>query len=155
MMRLAIDAKPPGSLIAITDATAGAGLAIGARATLGGRTITVGQDVAHLDDGTLAGSVLTMDAAFRHLVTVIGCSVVDATTMCSTGPAKALGLDDRGELRAGALADFVVLDGDLRVRETWIGETSVPAFSGLIDGWRRATAPAASRTPSGHSHRHR
>ena len=112
--------EPPGSTIAITDATAGAGLAIGARATLGGRTISVGQDVAHLEDGTLAGSVLTMDRAFRRLVTAIGCSIVDAVMMCSTGPARAIGLDERGDLRIGAVADFVVLDGNLRVRETWI-----------------------------------
>ena len=86
--------------MAITDGTAGAGLPRGSRATLGGRTITVG-DAAYLDDGTLAGSVLTMDRAFALLVSRMGLSLVDAATVCSTTPARALGLQGFGVIRPG------------------------------------------------------
>jgi N-acetylglucosamine-6-phosphate deacetylase len=41
--------------------------------------------------------------------------------MCSTTPARELGLDGHGVLAAGAIADFAVLDASLRVRQTWIG----------------------------------
>ena len=53
--------------MAITDGTAGSGLPVGTRTFIGDRPITIG-DVARLDDGTIAGSTLTMDQAFRNLV---------------------------------------------------------------------------------------
>jgi N-acetylglucosamine-6-phosphate deacetylase len=105
--------------MAITDATAGAGLPRGSTAHLGGRTITV-EDVARLEDGTWAGSVLTMDRAFAMLVTVCGLGMVDAARLCSTTPAAALGAVGLGVIAPGAVADFVVLDRNLNVVETWI-----------------------------------
>jgi N-acetylglucosamine-6-phosphate deacetylase len=120
VLRSAVAAKTPGRIMAITDGTGGSGLPWGATASLGGRRITV-REAAFLDDGTLAGSVLTMDQAFRNLVHLLGRSVVDAALMCATTPARALGLGRQGRLEAGMLADFVVLDRDLAVRETWIG----------------------------------
>ena len=105
--------------MAITDGTAGAGLARGSRAVLGGRTITVG-DAAYLDDGTIAGSVLTMDRAFATLTGSAGLSLSDAATVCATTPARALGLQGFGVLAAGAIADLAVLDRQFRVVQTWI-----------------------------------
>lgn len=120
MMRVAIAAKGPSRVMAITDGTAGAGLPRGATSTIGGRHITVG-DVALLDDGTIAGSVLTMDKAFATLVTAIGVSLVDAATMCATTPARELGLRGFGVIATGAAADLAVLDRDLHVVRTYIG----------------------------------
>jgi N-acetylglucosamine-6-phosphate deacetylase len=119
VMNVAIAAKGPSRVMAITDGTAGSGLASGARAKLGGATITVG-DVARLDDGTTAGSVLTMDRALAMLVTQCGVDIVLAARMCATTPARELGLSGHGAIAAGAVADFVVLDSHLRVVETWI-----------------------------------
>src|SRR4030095_2972127 len=104
----------PSRIMAITDGTAGAGLPRGARATIGGRTITVG-DAAYLDDGTLAGSVLTMDRAFGRLVTSMGVGLVEAATICATTPARSLGLRGFGVMAQGSTADIVVLDRDLSV----------------------------------------
>jgi N-acetylglucosamine-6-phosphate deacetylase len=120
MMRVAIAAKGPERIMAITDATAGAGLARGSRTSLGGRTITVG-DAAYLDDGTIAGSVLTMDRAFAMLTGSCGLSLSHAATVCSTTPARTLGLQGFGVLAPGAVADLVVLDRQFRVVQTWIG----------------------------------
>lgn len=118
-VRSALAAKGSGKIMAITDGTAAAGLPLGATATLGGRPITVG-DVARLEDGTIAGSVLTMDAAFRLLVQEMGVTLTDAAQMCSSTPARELGLYGHGVLTTGSVADFVVLDRDLRVVETYI-----------------------------------
>jgi N-acetylglucosamine-6-phosphate deacetylase len=120
MVRAAIQAKTDARILAITDGTAGSGLSPGARASLGGRPITVRGEAAFLDDGTLAGSVLTMDGAFRVLVERVGVSLETAARLCATNPARALGLAGQGRLEAGALADFVRLDGSLHVRETWV-----------------------------------
>jgi N-acetylglucosamine-6-phosphate deacetylase len=115
-----VAAKSPDRVMAITDGTAGAGLPVGARATLGGRTITVGS-TAQYDDGTMAGSVATMDRAFAWLVGPVGLSLVEAARLCATTPAQALGLVGHGLIAPGAVADLVVLDARLRVQETYIG----------------------------------
>ena len=122
MMRVAVAAKRPERIMAITDGTAGSGLPRGAHAMLGGRRIAVG-DAAYLDDGTIAGSTLTMDRAFAKLTSEVGLSLPDAAIVCSTTPARALGLQGLGVLAQGAIADFTVLDRDLRVVQTWIAGT--------------------------------
>ncbi|HET9466879.1 MAG TPA: hypothetical protein VFO48_00650, partial [Vicinamibacterales bacterium] len=83
MCGVAIGAKGTRGIMAITDGTAGSGLPVGTGARLGGRAISVRAEAAFLDDGTLAGSTLTMDRAFRTIVTSFGASIVDAATMCS------------------------------------------------------------------------
>jgi N-acetylglucosamine-6-phosphate deacetylase len=119
MVRVALAAKTPSRVMAITDGTAGSGLPRGAKALLGGRTITVGE-AAYLDDGTLAGSVLTMDRAFARLVTAMGLSPVDAATICATTPARALGLQGFGVIAPGAVGDVTVFSRGFTVVQTWI-----------------------------------
>jgi N-acetylglucosamine-6-phosphate deacetylase len=121
MCRVAIAAKGPDGVMAITDATAGAGLKQGSRAHLGGRQIEVGAQAAFLDDGTLAGSTLTMNRAFRNIVTGFGGSLVDAALLCSTSPARSLGLSGFGVLAEGSAADVVVMDRAFQVVRTFVG----------------------------------
>jgi N-acetylglucosamine-6-phosphate deacetylase len=120
MVRVALAAEQTARVVGLTDGTAGAGLPPGTRTFIGGRPIVIG-DVARLEDGTMAGSVLTMDRAFAKLVTVMGLSMVDAATICATTPARALGLQGLGILAAGAVADLVVLNRELQVVRTFIG----------------------------------
>lgn len=128
MVRVALAAKTTRGIMAITDGTAGSGLAVGARARLGGRTIHVRAHAAELDDGTLAGSTLTMDRAFRNLVVNFGCPIVDAAAVCATTPARELGLTGLGVIAAGAKADLVVLDRRFNVVRTLVGGDA--AFEG-------------------------
>jgi N-acetylglucosamine-6-phosphate deacetylase len=122
VLRVAIRAKGVDGVMAITDGTAGSGLPVGSCAKLGGRTIVVTERTAELEDGTLAGSVLTMDGAFRVLVGKVGLSVVEAARLCSTTPAEQLRLTGMGALVPGNFADLVMLERDtLRVRSTMIG----------------------------------
>jgi len=124
LVRLALSSKQPSGIMAITDGTAGSGLPRGARATLGGRPITVA-DVAYLDDGTIAGSVLTMDRAFAKLVTAMSVPIGVASAICSTTPARALNLQGFGVIAAGAVADLVVMDRDFQVRQTFVAGAEV------------------------------
>ena len=119
VIRMAFGAKRPERVMAITDGTAGAGMPRGSESLIGGRRITVG-DAAYLEDGTIAGSVLTMDQAFRLLVERVGVSIADAAMACATTPAREMGLEDRGVLAVGATADLVVLDRSLEVHRTYI-----------------------------------
>jgi N-acetylglucosamine-6-phosphate deacetylase len=125
MCRLAVAAKGPHSVMAITDGTAVSGLPVGSFAHLGGRRIEARAEAAFLDGGTLAGSTLTMDRAFRTIVTRFGGSIVEAATMCSTTPARELGLTGFGVIAVGGMADLVVLDRGFRVVRTFIGGEQV------------------------------
>jgi N-acetylglucosamine-6-phosphate deacetylase len=130
MCRLAMSAKGPRGILAITDGTAGAGMAVGSTARLGTRTIRVGPYAAELENGTLAGSTLTMDRAFANIVTLFGGSLVDAALMCATNPARALGLAGHGVIAEGAVADVTLLDRDLRVVRTYIDGVEAFAAAG-------------------------
>jgi N-acetylglucosamine-6-phosphate deacetylase len=121
MVRTAIAAKRVPRVMVITDGTAGAGLPVGSRVELGGRPVTVRDTACFLDDGTLAGSRLTMDGAFRFVVEVLGFSVVEAARLCATNQAEQLRLLDVGAIRVGAVADLTVLESDLQVRSTYVG----------------------------------
>jgi N-acetylglucosamine-6-phosphate deacetylase len=125
MCRMAIAAKGAERMMAITDGTGASGLPVGSFARLGGRRIEARHDAAFLEDGTLAGSTLTMDRAFRTIVTRLGGSLVEAATMCSTTPARELGLTGFGVIAAGAAADLVVLDRGFRVVRTLIAGQEV------------------------------
>ena len=127
VMRAAIRAKRPERVMAITDGLAGAGLAEGARFELDGRAVTVRAQACFLDDGTLAGSRLTMDRVFANLVEMVGVTPLDAAMMTATVQAQTFGLSDRGRIAEGLLADLVVLDADWCVRQTLIGGAVVYA----------------------------
>jgi N-acetylglucosamine-6-phosphate deacetylase len=94
---------------------------------LGGRQVRVRDGAVRLPDGTLAGSVVTMDEAVRNLV-ASGASLADAVHAASTAPARLLGRSDLGELRPGAQAHLTVLDEQLRPVRTLAG--GVEAFAG-------------------------
>jgi N-acetylglucosamine-6-phosphate deacetylase len=124
IMRTVWAAKGARRVIAVTDGTAGSGLPRGSFARLGGRSVRV-DDIARLDDGTIAGSVATMDQVFARWANDVGVGVVDAAVMCATTPAADVRRSDLGRLGPGAQADCVVLDRQLRVRQTWISGTCV------------------------------
>jgi N-acetylglucosamine-6-phosphate deacetylase len=120
VVKTVIAAKKPSRVMAITDGTALSGLPEGARACLGGRSITAGSETALLDDGTIAGSTATMDRVFRMLVERLGLSLVDAVTLCATTPARELGLVGHGVLAPDSVADLVVLDAQFGVVQTYV-----------------------------------
>ncbi len=121
LVRVTVAAKGPAHVAAISDGTAIAGLPSGAGGTLGAQVIESRDGAARLADGTLAGSALTMDAAFARLVGPLGFSPVDAAAMCATTPARALGLSNYGYIAEGAAADVVVLSPAGAVAQTWVG----------------------------------
>ena len=126
LVAMAIRSKSVIRMMAITDATAAAGLPVGSRAGSAIRRSSPASKTAMLENGTLAGSMLTMDGAFRMLVTRLGLSLPDAARMCATTPAEAIKAADMGAIVAGKWADLVVLDRDLRVNQTYIaGEPAV------------------------------
>jgi N-acetylglucosamine-6-phosphate deacetylase len=114
MLRMAAAAKPHLTAL-VTDAMAAAGATDGDY-RLGSLTVEVREGVARLaGSGSIAGSTLTLSAAVRYAVRVVGMSLEDAVRAATSTPATLLGLDRVGALRPGHHADLVVLDADLEV----------------------------------------
>jgi N-acetylglucosamine-6-phosphate deacetylase len=120
MIHLTVASKHPERVMAITDGTAAAGLPEGGHSKLGGSRITVAKSAAYLEDGTLAGSIATMDKIFRLLVSDVALSPVVAARLCSTTPADELGLQGFGRIAKDAIADLVVLDRKFNVKQTYV-----------------------------------
>lgn len=109
----------PERLVLVTDAMAATGQSDG-EYMLGDLSVSVADGVARLTDtGALAGSTLTMDEAFRLVVTSCGFSLSDAVKAASVNPARLLGRADIGSVAVGKVADLVALDSDLAVQRVW------------------------------------
>lgn len=78
---------------------------------------------AYLTSGPLAGSLLTMDQAAKNMRDICGAKLVDIAKICSRNVAKSQHFDDRGVIEEGKLADLVLLDKDLNVKQVYkLGE---------------------------------
>lgn len=109
----------------VTDAMEALGMPPGTY-KLGDFEVIVDETSARLADGTLAGSILTLDAALRNLMRFTGCSLQDALGTVTTTPARLLHIEGRcGQLAPGCVADLVLLDGEYRVVKTIVGGSIV------------------------------
>ncbi|MGI8315978.1 N-acetylglucosamine-6-phosphate deacetylase [Halobacillus mangrovi] len=119
MVRLAFRTLGSDRMMLITDSMRGKCLREGTY-DLGGQEVTINEGEARLANGTLAGSVLKMSDAVRHLSSFEESSKLDVMKMASWNAAKSLGVDDRkGSIEKGKDADLVVLDSELSVKQTF------------------------------------
>ena len=111
VLDLAYGAAGASRVALITDAMGAAGMGDGLY-PLGPLQVRVEDGVARLvEGGSIAGSTLTLDVAFKRSVTVNGLSLDQAVESLSAVPARLLGLfDSIGSLESGKSADLVVLD---------------------------------------------
>ena len=119
IVALVAKAKGPEQTVLITDGLAATGMPDG-HYRLGLIDVEV-KDGRCTANGTLAGSVLTMDKAVRNLMRFTGWSLAQAAGAASRNPARAAGLAGKGVLAQGADADFVVLNSAGDVLRTFIG----------------------------------
>ncbi|WP_336053460.1 N-acetylglucosamine-6-phosphate deacetylase [Streptomyces sp. CA2R101] len=119
ILQLAVREAGAGRVAFITDAMGAAGMNDGMY-PLGPMQVEVKDGVARISSGptagSIAGSTLTLDRAFRRAVTLDGLTVDQAVQALSATPARLLGIDDRtGSLQTGKDADLVVLDAAYEV----------------------------------------
>lgn len=121
VMRILARSKGPARTLLISDAIRAAGMPPG-RYEMGRLPVTVQDGACRLDDGTLAGSVLTLDAALRNFMEAAGWTLVEAWPATSLSQAQAMGIDgEAGRIRAGARADLALLDAGREVVATVVG----------------------------------
>jgi N-acetylglucosamine-6-phosphate deacetylase len=128
-MLAALAAKAgPGRIHLVTDAMATVGTDI-TGFTLNGRQILRSGGRLTLADGTLAGADIDMNSCLRNAVTMLGMSKAEALKMASAFPAAAIGrYPGIGTLTVGAQADFVCLDDNLNVTNTYTAGNPQVAF---------------------------
>lgn len=118
VMQVLLAAKGDNGVVLVTDAIRGAGLPDGAY-EVDARTVTIREGVVRLPDGTLAGSVLTMDRAVYNLMRATGRPLESVWKASSLNAARAIGVADRkGSLDVGKDADMVLVDRDVNVHLT-------------------------------------
>lgn len=116
-VKIALDCKGKEKLVLISDSTEAKYLPAG-NYYLGSTPIVSDTNVAKLLNGTIAGSVLRLDKALRNISSISNISFVDAIRLASFNPASNLRLTDRGEIKEGYYADFVIMDKDFNVYAT-------------------------------------
>jgi N-acetylglucosamine-6-phosphate deacetylase len=106
-------------VVAVTDAMSAAGLGDGSY-KLGDTPVKVEAGAVRREDGALASSVLTMEAAFRKLIS-LGLDLSGAARATSGAAAELIGHPELGTLAPGTPADVVVLDDSHQVVKTLVG----------------------------------
>ncbi|MCX6950832.1 MAG: amidohydrolase family protein [Verrucomicrobia bacterium] len=121
-IRAAVAAKSFAGVILITDSNIGAGLPPGTYDTPWGYPVRVSPETAarHATNNTLAGSALTMDRGMANLLGWLDLPPEQIWAMGTLNPARLLGLSHKGRLEAGADADLVLWNDDLRPAQTWL-----------------------------------
>ena len=120
MQRLLYKVKGKNEIVLITDSMRACLLGEG-ESELGGQKVIVKNKEARLEDGTLAGSILTMNEAIKNFMKNTSAPVEEVVAMATVNPAKELGVFGRiGSLEKAKQADIVILDKDFSVVETFI-----------------------------------
>jgi N-acetylglucosamine-6-phosphate deacetylase len=118
VVRIFARSKGRERILLVTDAISATGMPDG-RYSLGTDKVEVQAGVCRDDEGRLAGSTLTQDAALRNFVAYSGMRMEDAVFGLTLNPARALKLEGRGCIEPGAHADVVILNDELRVMKTF------------------------------------
>jgi len=114
-MRILMRCVGSDRVVAITDAMTGAGFEDGVY-QLAGSDVTVKGGRATLENGTLAGSIATLDYCVANLINHVGLSLTEAVNTASLNPSRAIGVDDRlGSIEEGKDASLIVIDSSINV----------------------------------------
>jgi N-acetylglucosamine-6-phosphate deacetylase len=132
--RVLIRAKGASRVALVTDAMPLAGTPDGEAEWEGARIRVEGGKAVRVSDGTIVGGVITLDQAVRNAVAHLPVPLHEAVAMASTVPARAMRLEGLGVLAEGAHADFIVMDDELRVVETWVGGVEVRSQKSDVGG---------------------
>jgi len=118
-LELAVTTKGMQGLVLVTDAMRAQCLGEGCF-ELGQQEVRVKDQQVRLVDGTLAGSVLTMNQALKNMLKFTRHDLQELLPLVSANPAKALQLfAEKGSIANNKDADLVVLDGELQVVMTF------------------------------------
>lgn len=117
---IAIKCKPQGKVFYVTDAVHASASLQNEHRLLGQKIITQNGKVS-TEEGTLAGSSLTMIGAVKNGIDLLELDIDESLKMASRYPAEFLRIDNEiGFIRPGYRANLITLNDDLEVTHSWI-----------------------------------
>ena len=120
-LRVAYKQKGTDKTLLVTDAMCACGMPDGTYA-LGGQPVIVKRGAARLENGALAGSILTLNRAIKNLYDNTDYPLYEIVKMASYNGAKYCRVDDRkGQIKENFDADLTVFDENIDVKMTIIG----------------------------------
>jgi N-acetylglucosamine-6-phosphate deacetylase len=120
VMELVLKLKGANGIILVSDSIRAGGMHEG-EYEFADQKVIMKNKKAYLEDGTLAGSTLTLNMAVRNMVETANARITDAVRMASVNGAKVINLENRkGILAAGKDADITILDKNYQVEMTII-----------------------------------
>lgn len=112
-------------LVVITDSLRAAGLAEGVY-ELGGQAFTLKGIECRLMDGTIAGSILTMNHGVRNLLDNTNLTISQAVRAGSLAPAECIGVAaKKGSIEVGKDADLAIVTDRFEVVQTLLGGRTI------------------------------
>ena len=115
-MKLAYQLKGK-KLVLITDSMAATGMPDG-EYSIAGLPVTVKDGKARTIEGAIAGSTLSLIDGVKNLAAFAEIPFSEALYHATIAPAKMLGIFDTvGSLEAGKIANMIIFDKELNVRE--------------------------------------
>lgn len=118
VMELLLRLKGSSGIILVSDSIRAGGMHEG-EYEFADQKVIMRQNIATLEDGTLAGSTLTLNVAIKNIVETVGAKLTDAVRMASLNGAKVLSLAKRkGILAVGKDADIVIMNSTYDVEMT-------------------------------------
>ena len=120
-LRIAYKQKGIDKTLLVTDAMCACGMPDGTYA-LGGQPVTVKNGAARLENGALAGSVLTLNKAVKNILDNSEYKLYEIIKMASYNGAKFCKVDDKkGQIKENFDADLVIFDENIDVKMTIVG----------------------------------
>jgi N-acetylglucosamine-6-phosphate deacetylase len=120
ILRLIYMTRGAKRMLLTTDKVSLAGTAPGASMTMGKAEARAVDGAARLEDGTLAGSIISMLDGGRVMVEKAGAGVGEMAMMAATNPAVLIGDAVRGRLQPGAISDIIVLSDTLELKAVFL-----------------------------------
>lgn len=125
VINILVNVKGKEKVILITDSMRAGGMKDGI-SELGGQKVIVKDGSARLEDGTLAGSVLTLNKAVKNVFNNTNLNICEAVDMVSLNPAKSINIDSKkGSIEIGKDADIVIFDENFDVKHTIVSGKTV------------------------------
>jgi N-acetylglucosamine-6-phosphate deacetylase len=115
VFQILLNAKGKDKMILITDSMRAGSMKDG-KWELGGQEVIVENNSARLHDGTLAGSILTLNKAVLNIMKYTDLKIYEAVALASFNPAKLINMDkSKGSIKIGKDADLIIFDEELKV----------------------------------------
>ncbi|GKX67673.1 N-acetylglucosamine-6-phosphate deacetylase [Inconstantimicrobium mannanitabidum] len=119
-LRIAYKQKGTDNVLLISDAMMACCMPNG-EYSLGGQKVIVNNEEARLENGALAGSVLTLDKAVKNVYKNSNLPLHEIVKMASFNGAKHCKVDNyKGQIKEGYDADLILFDDDINIKKVFI-----------------------------------